>query len=255
MSNIVTDFVRLYAWAGHRIDRAEAEWIGERLLSARGSYWVPVTIHLAPDLSHVDLQYGSGKGTGMVEFWDDYGDQYDAVWTRSFDPAHPYDLIWRGGPNTGHRTARLCEYASDEAGVTGPAGEPTRRSKTPGPDLTCTSRPDINTAPRLGGIDWNAPRAGMRAGGLPTPTTPCYDDVSMRVLEPAELTVFTTDDRPAVARRVEFFWRGRLVHRAQEEYDDFLGRRTWQHRSADGWDNCADPAFLSYSRSRSRTAG
>jgi hypothetical protein len=54
---------------------------------------------------------------------------------------------------------------------------------------------------------------------------------------------------------VEFFWRGRLVHRAQEEYDDFLGRRTWQHRSADGWDNCADPAFLSYSRSRSRTAG
>lgn len=272
VSNIITDFVRIHAWAGHGISRAEAEWISERLLSDRGSYWVPVTIHLAPSRSHVDIQYGSGKSTGMVEFWADYGDQYDAVWTRSYDPARSFDLIWSGDPNTGYRQARSCRYAFDEVRVTGPAGglpaiggdargprnasgdwqpyaDGVWRSLVRGSYLTCNSRVDMNTGPRLRGVDWNAPRISTRPSGLSTPTTPCYDSVSIEVLEPAELAVLTTgrSTRPP-ARRVEFFWQGRLVHRAQEDHDDFLGERTWQHRSADGWDNCADPEFLSYSR-------
>ncbi|MBC6462341.1 hypothetical protein [Actinomadura sp. HBU206391] len=280
MSNITTDFVRIHAWAGHSIDRDEAEWITERLLSDRGSYWVPVNIHLASDRSHVDIQYGGGKSIGMVDFWDDYGDQYDAVWTRRSDPAHRWDIIWRGGPNTGYRKARFCRYVFDEVRVTGPASElpPIHavdfdairgrmrgrrafagawrphadgiwRLKVRGTYLTCNSRVDMSTGPKIRGVDWNTPRANTRSGGLATPTTPCYDDGGVKVLEPTELTVISTDGghwrstTPAI-QRLEFFWRGRLVHRAQEDYDDFLEKQVWRHLSADGWDNCADPEFL-----------
>jgi hypothetical protein len=281
VSNIITDFVRIRAWAGYTISRAEVDWITRQLLSDRGSYWVPVAVHLAQDQCHVDIQYGSGKSIGMVDFWDDYGEQYDAVWTRSESGYHDWDIIWQGGPNTGYRQARPCRYAFDEVRVTGPVdelpqvqalsfdvlrGKPRGRRgmavawqphtegvwRLPvrGTYLTCNSRVDMTTGPHITDIDWNLPRANEQPGGLTTPTTPCYDDTRLQVLEPSELTALTAADgywrlaRPAI-QRVQFFWRGRPVHQAQVVYDEFYGKNVWQHRSADGWDNCADPEFLS----------
>jgi hypothetical protein len=115
-----------------------------------------------------------------------------------------------------------------------PYAEGVWRLVTYGEYLTCNDRADLEIGPRAG---VRAPRP--RPDGLATPTTPCYADVSFSVVEPAGL-----ERRWDTPERLEFFWHGRLVHRAQEEYDAFLGRRQWEHRSADDWDNCADERFL-----------
>jgi hypothetical protein len=229
VSNIITEFLRIQAWTGSSISPDEASWIVSRLLADRGSYYVPVAARLAPDRRHVDIQWGSAKSLGLIAFWDEYGDQYSGLWTRQFDPSYPWDIIWRGDPNG--RDARSCRYAFDEVRVTGarpgedwePYGSGVWRLAVSGSYLTCNSRVQVSE----------------RSGGLVTPTTPCYDDVAFEVLEPAGLERCWD-----AAARVEFRWRGRLVHRAQEEYDAFLGRRQWEHRSADDWDNCADERFL-----------
>ena len=63
MSNVYTEFARLYLRPDVRLTPVEVEPLLDRILGERGSYWVPVWYDISAG-SHVDLQYGSGKSAG-----------------------------------------------------------------------------------------------------------------------------------------------------------------------------------------------
>ncbi|RNL86001.1 hypothetical protein [Halostreptopolyspora alba] len=266
MSNILTHFVRVHARPDRPIDRAEAEWILGLLVNTSGSYWVPVTAWRAGDGSRMEAQVGGMKNTDMSDLWFCHPDRYAAIWLRVCDEGG-FDIVSRpdlwGGPY------RECRYAFDEVRVTGsadrlppiadgsaapevplaagecwePCGEGVWRLRVEGTYRAGNSRTDLDVGPRAREAEWNPPRESAGRGGLVTPTTPSYREDDFEVLYPVELNTVTLDDRRPRVERVEYCWRGRVVHRAQEEYDGDTGRFRWEQRSADHWDNCADPDF------------
>jgi hypothetical protein len=275
VSNIWTDFVRLYALPGYEIASAEADWVVEQLVGDRGSYWVPVTVRLADGRGFVDIQNGGGKSVGIVDFWDDFGGQYDAMWVRADYGDGACDAIYCGDPNG--ESHRICAYGFDEVRVTPRSGveadlpqvtgaqwrrsgERAWRLLTTGVyhcrnsrvDMDHHSGPDVRAGKRA----WQVPWPVTGSGGLLTPTTPAYDDTSIAVVEPVQLRQLFEDDHlwprghPGI-EVVECFWRGRLVHRVRYEDDEMERRPTWQHRAADWWDNCVDSAFIEFHTRRS----
>jgi hypothetical protein len=251
MSNISTAFVRIYARRDDRIDQVEARWITSILLGERGSYHVPVWIRLSPLGDHVDVQYGSSKSAGLLDFCDYHIGGYEAIWGRSFYDGGDEDMIWQDHARDGQM--RFCRYGFDEvrvqtdgdgppvapdaAWVRGPDGSwrlPVAGSYRTGNDRTILGC-DPGPAPR--------PIEPSRTG-LATPTTPCEWGRPLIGTDPSWLAPFGGEG-PAVSAVsvVEFRWRGRLVHRVRQDATTFRG---WQHRCADDWDNCLDPAFLRY---------
>jgi hypothetical protein len=274
VSNITTDFIRIYAWQGYEIGSAEAEWIVEELLSDAGSYWVPVTVRLADDHGYVDIQYGGGKGAGIGDFYDRYVDQYDAMWGRVNDPAWDTDRIWLGDPNR-EWPYRTCRYGFDELCVTTVDGHGDDLPDVPGEQWhrhddgtwrisvtgiyhTSNSRTDLDhnrvgPGARLSKRAWDVSWPVLRSGGLATPTTPAFDGSSMHLVQPVQLRPLLANrwpEPPPGIHQLEFRWRGRLVHRVRSEDGEIHGRPTWQHRSADDWDNCVDPAFVEFHAGR-----
>lgn len=80
---------------------------------------------------------------------------------------------------------------------------------------------------------------------LSTPTTPCLSGAELDYVEPTALQRLGDASRPDPSvERVEFLWRGRVVHRAQSIGDE------WDQRNADHWDNCVDPRFTPPASSR-----
>ncbi|MFC7327581.1 hypothetical protein [Marinactinospora rubrisoli] len=277
MSNIFTTYLRIHARPGQVIDRAEAEWITEQVLADRGSYWVPVVVRLFPDGRRVDLQYGSGKGAGW-DFIHDHAGRYGGIWERTHnDGDGSVDSVRGPDPGSDDAESRPCRYGFDEVRVTAPVGAlPGLRPPGQGPApswerltdgvwrlavdghyVTGNDRSDMETGPVLHEVVWNAPVTDVRPGGLVTPTTPAYDDSSFASLFPPELGVLTGQGSASVkpsAQRVEFRWRQRVVHRVQHEYHELMDEWNWEHRSADGWDNCVDPGFLAERRRRAGRA-
>ncbi|RCV55904.1 hypothetical protein DEF23_00745 [Marinitenerispora sediminis] len=259
--------MRIHARPRQVIDRAEAEWIAEQVLADRGSYWVPVVVTLAPDRRRVDLQYGNGKAAGCDFLYDHVG-RYAAAWLRGHNEGdESRDYISGPDPESHDAESRPCRYGFDEVRVTAPTGalpapppaghgpapswqrlsDSTWRLAVEGHYVTGNDRADMEAGPVLREIVWNAPAMEVRPGGLVTPTTPAYHDSSFASLFPPELGALTGDGSASgepIAQRVEFRWRGRVVHRVQQEYMEILDEWDWEHRSADGWDNCVDPGYL-----------
>jgi len=261
VSNIFTTAVRVYANPGARIDATEAEWITWMMLGPRGSYHVPVHIRLAEDGRHVDVQYGSGKSVGLVDFCaDEVGYRYAAIWGRFYDEGRDRDDIWSEDVNDGPR--RVCRYGFDEVRVVaddpppGPAGiwrrdlDGSWRASVEGRYSTGNDRAAVGAAPGPGG-----PPPVTAASDMATQTTPNRYGEELADIDPPWLEPLA-DQHPG-ASLIEYYWRGRLVHRAQMEDDEMMGRE-WQHRCADDWDNCVDPEFLDFEQGLSgapRTPG
>ncbi|AWS41306.1 hypothetical protein [Streptosporangium sp. 'caverna'] len=252
MSNIFTDFIRVYAQPNRRIDEVEAQWITWQLLGPHGSYHVPVVIRCAPAGQYVDIQYGSGKSPEIVDFCENHVGywRYQTIWGRHFDEGGTQDEIWRDDANEGPR--RHCRYGFDEVRV-----------------ITTGERPAVGEQERWQrGCDgsWRLPIAGSYRTGndryayvgsdatpttkppvptptaLPTPTTPNARGEALAGIDPPWLAPLA-DEHPGVTL-IEYRWRGRVVHRAREEDEEW--GRSWEHRCADDWDNCLDPDFLRF---------
>ncbi|MEU6745321.1 hypothetical protein ABZ914_03745 [Spirillospora sp. NPDC046719] len=255
MSNIFTDFARVYARADSRIDEVEAQWIAWMLLGPRGSYHVPVCNRRGPQGRYVDVQYGSGKGNGLGEFCENHvGWAYSAIWVRRFDEGGSQDVIWHDadGPS------RFCRYGFDEVRVTTADGRPPRA-----PEASWRRHPDGTWRVRVAGSyrtgNNRSPRVGPGPSAtpttvqpppdpadlpLPTPTTPSIDGEELTSIHPSWLDSLTHDD--STATLIEYRWRGRVVHWASFQPDEACldPDPDWRHRSADDWDNCLDAEFL-----------
>ncbi|MGP3990653.1 hypothetical protein [Streptomyces sp. 3N207] len=253
MSNIFTDFIRIYARPGDSIRNVEAQWITWRLLGPRGSYNVPVHTERSPDGRFVDIQYGSGKNPASVE--EEVGWGYSAIWKRFYNEGGDQDTIWHtDDTDVNEAPARYCRYGFDEVRIRTAHSAPpvapqapwqqhtdgswrlaTRGSYRTGNDRSAVKEAGPCATPAL-----PPPQPGTT--GLVTPTTPNFYGDELDALDPPWLAPLA-NGHPDVTL-VEYRWRGRLVHRVREE--DELWGRDWQHRCADGWDNCLDPHFLDF---------
>jgi hypothetical protein len=257
VSNIVTDFVRVYADARHRIDPTEAEWLTWQLLGPRGSYWVPVWFSVAPDGGHVDIQYGSGKSAGIVDFCDGRVGQwpYRLIWGRRFDAGGDEDVIWRDHVSDGPHG--YCRYGFDQVRVetvTGdrPAVGSRWRREADGSWVSPVDGDYRTGNDRFAEIGPGATPSTVPArvdpAALTTPTTPNQDGRPLVVVDPPWLASLAPllDGPPGRSEQapctlVELFWRGRPVHRVLRSEAEWTG---WRHQCADDWDNCLDADFL-----------
>jgi hypothetical protein len=236
VSNIFTDFIRIYAQPGHHIDQVEAQWIASILLSTSGSYWVPVCIRCGPEGRYADIQYGSGKrgeSPDIDDLCEDYigSWRYSAIWGRHFDCGSE-DLIWQDHVNDG--PYRFCRYGFDEVRVftlgDRPAVEaPWQRHRdgywrlpVAGSYRNGNDRADMRIGP---GATSSTKLPPPEDGSLPTPTTPNACGEALTGLDPPCLAALTACEPAATSvELVEYRWRGRLVHRVsfqpEERYLD-----------------------------------
>ncbi|GAA4504238.1 hypothetical protein GCM10023191_058210 [Actinoallomurus oryzae] len=258
MSNIFTDFVRVYAQPRRHITMVEAQWIAWTLLGPGGSYWVPVHIRCGPEGRYADIQYGSGKSSGIVDFCEDHVGywRYSTIWCRHFNEGGDQDVIWWEDVNDGPR--RFCRYGFDEVRVTTVDGRPPAVPEAPwrrhrdgswwlevaGSYRTGNDRSDDVGPCATPTMDPPVPDPAVLP--LPTPTTPTVGGEEPTGVDPPWLASLTAGESTAVS--VEYHWRGRLVHRASFQVMERYYETTpdWHHRSADHWDNCLDPDFLRF---------
>lgn len=260
MSNIYTEHARLYFRPGITTTPREMEILLERVLGERGSYWVPVWYELSWP-SHVDFQYGSGKGAGLYNLDPEDLELFEDIWVRFADEGSDQDVIYeRFVPSeTSLRDEwsprRFCHYAFDEVHVitqpsyrrlwlpedlswdTMPGGF---RAAFGGKYLALNERADMEIGPgaRLRPIDGNPE-------GFPTPSTPHHGNRAPTFLDAPETFIkLLMQGQPSV-ERIDLLYRGRIVHRAtwHTDEEDFRGTY-WRHRCADHWDNCVDEEFV-----------
>lgn len=283
VSNIVTSAVRLFAKPGQPLNRFDAEELLSAMRAGSGSYWVPVTAASGPEGCWLDVQFGSAKNPDWSDFWESCAEEYDSLWERSSNDGGWPDVIAHSvrAEYFHLRDPRSFRYGFDQVVVVGPRtalpkrpgvadnwsriGEGTWTSSAEGTYQSLNDRTDMREGPStwIKESGWEPGRPAAHPSELTTPTTPARYASSAADCEPAWLTPLLTDDgtppHPDV-ERVDLFWQGRLVHRAQMypdwEIDDdagdgnsyIVGDRAseWQHRSADGWDNCLDADYLNY---------
>ncbi|MDC0745486.1 hypothetical protein [Polyangium mundeleinium] len=261
MSNIFTEFARLYLGPGEVLTAPQAESLLERILGERGSYWVPVWYDLATP-GYLDVQVGSGKGAGLYHLEVEELVQFEEIWVRFADEGTDADVIYEWAPVLGesafdgYRRRRPCRYAFDEVRIVSrdqtllrrlPEGLPWEetaegyRVACAGTHLALNERIDMAVGPGARfGTD-----VERTAGGLPTPTTPCHGgSTPVRAVEPGELGAWVQRGDRTITR-LDLLHAGRIVHRAA------WGRRyerspedEWLSQCADGWDNCADELFV-----------
>jgi len=260
MSNIYTEFARLYFRPGVTMTPLEAEELLERILDERGSYWVPVTYELAWP-THIDFQYGSGKGAGVYNLEDEHLSLFEEIWVRFADEGSDHDTIYQWSPllgdtyHDGYPRKRPCRYCFDEIEIVLapksreawiPSGFPWKitpegyRAACIGTYLTLNERNDMDLGPRA---RLNTPR--KPADGFSSPSTPCYD---LRIptlpnLQSELAKLLEMKQRGIV--RIELRYWGRVVHVVQwwpHHHDE--KEMAWQHRSGDGWANCLDEEFV-----------
>lgn len=258
VSNIFTDFIRVYAQPGHHIDEVEAQWIAWMLLGPRGSYHVPVRVRCGPQGRYAEIQYGSGKSPDVVNFCENHIGywRYSTIWGRSFNDGGSEDVIWQDDVNDGPR--RFCRYGFDEVRVITAGGQPPVVPEAPwqrqldgswrlrvagsyrtGNDRFASVGPCATAA-----VDPPAPDPADLP--LSTPTTPNIHGEELSSIDPPWLAALTEAGSAAVL--IEYRWRGRIVHwssfQSDERYND--PDPEWQHRCADDWDNCLDSEFLRF---------
>lgn len=264
MSNIYTEHARLYFRPGMTLNPSEVETLIERVLTERGSYWVPVWYALTP-WSHLDLQYGSGKAASLYNLEPEDLQPFEEIWVRFADEGADYDVIYEWypaleeTPHDGYPRKRVCQYRGDEIHVV--LDEKQRRAWVPQ------------------GLDWEPMKGGFRApfsieyktlnersdmeigpgarlgsekrtpGGFPTMTSPCHGMCSLSLDLATPEMVQLVEHGHRSMKRVDLLYAGRVVHRAQwvnREHEENLGR--WTHFTGDHWDNCGDPQFLNSPR-------
>lgn len=259
MSNIYTEFARLYLRPGVRLTPVEVEPLLDRILGERGSYWVPVWYEISAG-SHVDLQYGSGKSAGLNNLEAEELAPFEEIWVRFANEGSDFDEIYEWSPELGESAwdgyprHRPCRYRFNEVRILAtdpsidrflPAGLSWHRKGDElravcvGSYLALNGRIDmeVGSRVRLGTDSKRTP------GGLPTPTTPCHGSARVSKVEPSEIgsLIENGDDR---VERVELLHAGRIVHRT--EWGKRRGRAPAgdsRSRCADDWDNCIDAEF------------
>jgi hypothetical protein len=260
MSNIYTEFARLYFRPGVIMTAPQAEDLLERILDERGSYWVPVTYELAWP-SHIDYQYGSGKGAGLYHLDEEDFSLFEEIWVRLADEGSDQDVIFGWSPLAGEvdddarGRRRPCRYAFDEIAIFlqegqreawVPSGLPWKitaqgyRAACFGTYLTLNERQDMDLGPRA---RFHTPR--NPSDGFSQPSRPIYDLVVPALpTSQSEISRFLTVEQRGI-ERIEMRQKGRTVHIAQwgpHHHDE--EEIVWQHRSGDDWDNCADDEFV-----------
>ncbi len=256
MSNIFTEFARLYLRPGASLDAPAVESLVERMMGDRGSYQVPEWHSLSPE-GWLDVQYGSGKGAGFTFIRAEDLAAFDRVWVRFCDEGGGCDDI-RGwdlsvepsGPiiRTGER--RSCRYRFDEVRV---VARDAATAATRLPDFRWVETADGWRLPCDGSyIAMNmrqyphrypesARLPGLGERGLATPTTRCVAPTDMGDLAPTELASLVEEGDPSLLR-VDLYCAGRVVQRGF--WDERWDGPDWSHYCADDWDNCADEDFL-----------
>lgn len=260
MSNIITEQTRLYFCPGVTMTPREVETLLERILSERGSYWVPVRYELV-DVSHIDFQYGSGKAAGVHNLDEGELVQFEEIWVRVADEGSDYDAIYGWSPargdeyHDGYPRKRPCRYAFDQIDVVLrekqrrtwlPGGLPWEtipggfRARCSGSYLTLNERTNMDLGPRA--------RLGTTekpADGFSSPSTPVWNlEMPLLASVQAEMAQFLEVAQPGLVC-VELRYAGRVVHRAAWGAEPHEGKDlVWQHRSRDHWDNCVDPEFV-----------
>lgn len=260
MSNIYTEFARLYFRPGITLTAPEAEDLLERILDERGSYWVPVTYDVS-DPRFIDYQYGSGKSAGLHNLEAEQLSLFEEIWVRLADEGSDKDVIYQWSPMLGdtypdgYPRKRPCRYAFDEIEIVLtekkrkawiPSGVPWKitpngyKAACLGTYLTLNTRNDMDLGPcaRL-----HTPR--KPADGFSSPSTSCYD-LALLTLPgaQAELAKLLELEQSGIAR-IELRYWGRVVHVAQwapHRHDE--NGTEWQQRSGDDWNNCVDEEFV-----------
>jgi hypothetical protein len=260
MSNIYTEFARLYLRPEIRLAPAEIESLIDCILGDRGSYWVPVWYD-ATQSAYIDLQYGSGKNASLFNFSGDDWALFEEIWVRLADEGSDADVIssceLQPGetPYEGFSERRVCRYGFDEIEVF--TQEPKEsllalahlpwektengwRVPLAGSYSTLNERNDMNMGPciRFGSTNKRTP------GGFPTKTTPCHSGTSLQNMLPSEINAFLEATQPTVTR-IDLRYAGRLVHQIDwGGHDDAPAWMRWVHQNADDWDNCIDETFV-----------
>lgn len=175
---------------------------------------------------------------------------YRTIWGRRFDEGSDQDQIWQD--NLDAEGLRYCRYGFDEVHVLA-AGDlpPVELHASWQRHGDASWRLSVAGSYRTGNARWADVGRATPSTALPTPdpaalvtpTTPNEQGEALTGIDPPWLAPLA-DECPNVTL-IEFFWRGRLVHRARED-DAGSDGRMWQHRCADDWDNCLDPAFLRF---------
>ncbi|WP_327110482.1 hypothetical protein OHB12_22160 [Nocardia sp. NBC_01730] len=263
MANILTYFARVYAQPDHRIDRNEADRMIDYMINAdglrigrRGSYHVPVHVRIGSEGRYLDVQHGNG--VGLIEFIDHYFDpaRYLATWERVNPGNGDPDRIVRLDLET--EDDGECRYGFDEVRITTAGEQPPRC----GPDGLWRPHDRHTWIASITGGYLASNERGAEGGhsatvttphrppgpfDLITPTTPCYQSDLLTAIDPPWLQTAACGEDPDVVR-IQFRWRGRLVHQAQPEWAEYFGLQ-WEAHAADYWDNCRHPQFLHFADS------
>ena len=280
VSNILTSAVRVFAKPGRPLSRAVAEEVVAAMRADNGSRWVPVTAALGSGGKWLDVQFGSSKNPGWPEFWEFRGEEFDSMWVRTSDEGGRPDTITHSlrAEDFHFRDPRPVRYGFDRVVVTGPraalpeppdvaedwsqVGTGIWMSSAQGSYQAVNDRSDMREGPSvwIKESGWEPGRPALHPFELTTPTTPARYSFGVACFEPAWLGGLLADGEtppdPEI-QRIDLYWRGRLVHRVQMYQDWWLDDATddyvpsplppaWEHRSADFWDNCLDPDYLTY---------
>src|SRR4051812_19934546 len=122
MSNIYTEFARLYFCPGIRLSQSEIEALIDRILNERGSYWVPVWYD-ASNVDYIDLQYGSGKSASLYNLEPEELAPFEEIWVRFADEGSDGDILYSWTPalhetsTYGSEGRRVCRYGFDEVEI------------------------------------------------------------------------------------------------------------------------------------------
>lgn len=256
MSNIYTEFARLYFCPGARLAQSEIESLIDMILDERGSYWVPVWYD-ASNADYLDLQYGSGKGASLSNLEPEELSAFEEIWVRFADEGSDGDFIYSWTPVLDSETdgRRVCRYTFDEVEIFTEQPRDTWafslhfpwektatgwRAVVAGSYSTLNQRSDMDMGSglRLGSTKKPTP------GGFPTKTTPCHWGSSLMEVQPIDMDSIFEGTGTKITR-VELRHAGRIVHQASwSGRDDGPAWMRWNHRNADDWDNCVDEAFV-----------
>jgi hypothetical protein len=254
MANIATVFVRLYLRDGGLPGVSDIEILSALLNGDGGGQWggrsycVPIVLGYAGGARCIDVQYGArwSPGGSPDGLYGLVGGRIRSLWVRWFDSGADYDEIYAIDAS-GESEHRFCRYGFDAIR----AHRAHRESRAPGdawPEgpLPFQASGDAILVTIAGSYLTGNDRSNLSEEVIPTMTTPAGAmGGSLTSIDPPEAQAFVTSCEEW-ATRIEWLWRGRVVHTAVRSRTPKKDRGLWEwyQYSMDDWDNCVDTALL-----------